>query len=164
MKADGLSDKPHLDNFVVSLQFNRVWFVDCHQCWAHNCDFEMGMPTNNRLTKTFVGWHNAEMIAFLPGICTQRCIRRYATDWLDGSREAYCWCGRRAFQHITSARRSESYKTHLWRIAITESLVFLLISFVVAAREGLLMSKNADPPMVSEVLGMLVPMNKHLAS
>lgn len=34
-----LSDKPHLGLFVLSIPFDRVWFVNLHERWARNYDF-----------------------------------------------------------------------------------------------------------------------------
>lgn len=42
-QADGLGDKPHPDYFFVSLEFDRVCFIDRHEYLTRDCDFEMHM-------------------------------------------------------------------------------------------------------------------------
>lgn len=58
----------------------------------------------------------------------------------------------------------DAEKAHVWKIAITKCFVFVLASFVAAARDSFFMSKNADQCIVSDGLGMLVPMPDRMAS
>lgn len=62
-QGDSLADKPSLEYFVVSRQFDGLWSVDHQEYWARNCNFEMHMRTNRRLAKTFAGWHNVKVFA-----------------------------------------------------------------------------------------------------
>lgn len=57
-QEDDLADKPGLEYFLVSLQFNELWFADHHGYYACEGDFKMRFLTNHRLAKTFVRWHN----------------------------------------------------------------------------------------------------------
>lgn len=58
---------------------------------------------------------------------------------------------------------SEADKKHILYIAIMELLFFALDSFVFAARDGVSMSRTADPRITSNGLGVLVPMSDRLA-
>lgn len=60
-------------------------------------------------------------------------------------------------------RGSEADKVRAWRIANTDSLVFALISFVAATRNGVCRSKITDPCIVADHLWVLVPMPGRLA-
>lgn len=51
-----IADKPNLKYFVVLLQFDGLWFVDCHEHLERDCGLEMKMCTNSSMTKTFVRW------------------------------------------------------------------------------------------------------------
>lgn len=66
-QAEGLKDKADLNYFVVSLQCDSKGFVDRQEYLACNCDFEMLMRTNRRLTKTTVGWRIVQVFALPPG-------------------------------------------------------------------------------------------------
>lgn len=50
---------------------------------------------------------------------------------------------------------STSYCNHIWRISISEFLVFVCISFVAVARENMLLSKAADPKILPKCCGVL---------
>lgn len=64
-QADGVGDKPHLDYYVLSYRFDSAWFGDHHEYWPCECDFELPMCTNRRLTKTLVTWINVEVFKLL---------------------------------------------------------------------------------------------------
>lgn len=96
-QGDGLGDKSHLNYFFVSVQFDRVWFVDHHKYWAHDCDFEMRMRTNCGLIKVFVGWHSVEVVALPPLDRPRMYMCRCRTGGLARNRVANCWCRRCPF-------------------------------------------------------------------
>lgn len=48
------------------LHGSRVLISCPHEYWAFGCNFEMGMRTNCKLTKIFVGWNNMKVSAFSP--------------------------------------------------------------------------------------------------
>lgn len=54
---------------------------------------------------------------------------------------------------------SKSEKAHIWRIAITESLVLALDSLLAAAHHGVIMSKTAYPRTISGNLGIVMPIH-----
>lgn len=62
-KGDGLVRKSNLEYCVVSLQFNSLWFVERHNYWMCDCDFEMHMRESRRLIKNLIEWHNVEVVA-----------------------------------------------------------------------------------------------------
>lgn len=53
-----LSEKIHLDHFIVLLWLNNVLFVDHREYKVLQCDFETWWCTNSSLNKIFVGWTN----------------------------------------------------------------------------------------------------------
>lgn len=57
-QADSLSDKPHLDHFVLSWQIESVWSSDRPEYWAYNCNLEMQVSTDNGQVKAFAEWYN----------------------------------------------------------------------------------------------------------
>lgn len=61
-QKEDIADKPNLEYFVVALQFDGLWFLDCHKYWACDCDFQIRMCTSRWLIRPFVGWHNGEVI------------------------------------------------------------------------------------------------------
>lgn len=44
----------------MSLQFDGLLFIGCHEYWPHKCNFEIGMRSNHQLTKISVGRHRVE--------------------------------------------------------------------------------------------------------
>lgn len=54
-KREGLANEPNLKYFVVSSRFDGLLLFDCHDYWAHDCNFELQMRTNCWVIKTFVG-------------------------------------------------------------------------------------------------------------
>lgn len=54
-QEDGLADNLSLEYSLLSLQFDGLWLLDRHECWARDCDFETHMRMNRRLTILFVG-------------------------------------------------------------------------------------------------------------
>lgn len=78
-QEDNLADKPNLEYSVFSPRSDGLWFVDRNECWAHNCDFEMPLPTNIRLIKTFVKWHNVDV--FLPPPCARLAVYVPVPGW-----------------------------------------------------------------------------------
>lgn len=54
-QEESLADKPCLEYFVVSLQFDGLWFAYLHEYLAGHCDLEICMRMSRRVTKTFVG-------------------------------------------------------------------------------------------------------------
>lgn len=51
-------------------------------------------------------------------------------------------------------------QTDIWRIAITELLVPIVVSFVAAAHEGVFISKTADPRIAEEEFDVFVPLSE----
>lgn len=39
-----------------------------------NCNFKLWMPISRRLTKTLIGWHNAEIFSLLLCNCSKLCV------------------------------------------------------------------------------------------
>lgn len=65
-QGEGIADEPNLKYFVVSWRFGGLWFVDLHECWAHNCSSERRMCTNRLLIKKVVGCHIVEVFVLPP--------------------------------------------------------------------------------------------------
>lgn len=63
-RSDGFAVKPNITYLVESPQVNRFWFVDPHEYWARESNFEIYMRTNGPLTKTFVEWNQVEVSKF----------------------------------------------------------------------------------------------------
>lgn len=60
-------------------------------------------------------------------------------------------------------RGPESYKAHIWPIAVTEFSIFGLVSLVAAIRNGAFMSKMAGLRIVADGVRVLIPMPGCLA-
>lgn len=65
-QEEGLANKPSPEKFMVSAQFDGFWWVDSHEYWARNCDLDMCLRPNHRLTKTFIACHSVELFALSP--------------------------------------------------------------------------------------------------
>lgn len=52
-QEDSLADKPNPKFFVVPPRFERLWFIDCREYSAGDCNFDMPMHRNGWLTRTF---------------------------------------------------------------------------------------------------------------
>lgn len=65
-QGSGLTNKPHLDGFVVYVAFGQMWFIIRYKYWGCNWSLETGMHTNLRRTKTFGWMHNAKKLALPP--------------------------------------------------------------------------------------------------
>lgn len=50
------ADNQIFEYHVMLPRFTRVWFIDGHENWARDCDFEMAIRTSLLLTRTFVRW------------------------------------------------------------------------------------------------------------
>lgn len=69
-------DKPNLEYFVVSSQFDGLWLVERNEHYARHWVFERQRDPNRRLLKMFVGWCNAKV--FVLALCDRPVI--------------YVWC------------------------------------------------------------------------
>lgn len=55
---------------------------------------------------------------------------------------------------------SNSDQANIWRKAITEVLVSIVVHFIAATREGVFMSRTSDPRIPGEGFGVLFPLSK----
>lgn len=62
----GLSYKPTLEYFDASWRFGVRSFVDHHDYWSCDCDFEMRLHNNLPLGKVLVGLHDVKVFSLPP--------------------------------------------------------------------------------------------------
>lgn len=60
-QGDHLARKLNFEYLEVPSQYDGTEFVDCHEYWACNGNFEMQMHMSLRLMKTIVRWQNMEV-------------------------------------------------------------------------------------------------------
>lgn len=140
----GLTNKPNLPHFVVYVHLDRVCLVDRHEYWAGNWNSEMGIRTNRRRTKTFVGRHNAEVFLMWP--CNRPNMYGLVLSWSAGWKQS-CWLlgpslSILAYYFGLLLRGYDSDEALLWR---TETIEFVIVahkSFVATACEGIFMPKD----------------------
>lgn len=60
-QGDSLSNRLHLDHFVLSTQFDHMWFAYHHEYSAPDCNFENLMRINCWLDNTFIVVRKAEV-------------------------------------------------------------------------------------------------------
>lgn len=64
--GNSLGEKPHLDYFVLSVQFDNVRFDDLHKYWGRRCSFGTRVCTSRPIIKTIVLWNKGEVFAVPP--------------------------------------------------------------------------------------------------
>lgn len=97
--AEGLSDKRHLNYFVPSWLFDRVWLLGRHKNCSRDCDLEMCMLPDQLLIKKFVGCHNVRVVS-LPPRYLPRTLCVYPSGGLADNAVAYCSCHCRSSSYI----------------------------------------------------------------
>lgn len=65
-QEEALADKPNLEYFVVSPQFDGLWFVDRHDHWSREGHLEMPKRSRPPLNNMFGEWYNAKGFALPP--------------------------------------------------------------------------------------------------
>lgn len=152
-----------LTSCIISV--GRPVVLDHHNDSACGCDFKMPVYTNFRLKNTFLGWHNVENFI----LSTRNRQKMYVprSDWWDGweATQLLLVSSSSVFSYYSSLLfpSSKVDKTYLSRIGVTEFLMFAMIPFVTAPREGVYMSQNADLLIVCDFLSALLLVLKHLA-
>lgn len=142
---------------MVSQRFDRIWFVDRHEYWERDCDFEMLLRTIRRTIKTLVGWHSVEVLG-LPPFDRPVVMCWFLVNGLDGS-QVVCFLllvpSPSGFAYYSGLMQYgfETDKAHIWPFGITVFLFFALVFLVSAVCHGVFLSKTADPHIVADGLG-----------
>lgn len=157
--GDGLAGQPSLEYFVVSPRLDVLSLVEQHEYYAcdFDFDFEMCLCTSYRLTKTFVGGHNLGVFALPHSVLPMfyGLGPNWQVDWepnrfflVPFSSIFACYSG-------LMLCGSEADKAHIWQKSITKFLLFSIDSLVAVARDGVFLSKTADPHIVVDGLGVM---------
>lgn len=149
---------------VVALHFDEVWYLDGHQSWVWDTDLKMRLWQDWCQGKTFVGWHNLEVSAIKPRGSPGAYVQ--VLDWWESCKPTLVLFGPSPSQLAYLSNfvlvGSEADKALAWQILICKLLVFLTVSSIAVASQGVFMSNTITPCIVDDGLMVLVPMIERL--
>lgn len=93
------------------LTANHLWFVDSHDYWYRDCDFELGRQTTQRQAPISTAWHNLDLSGIPHGVVRQSLSRSRTGDVIRNWVSRYLFCIRQCLYiyrlYFVCCRREE---------------------------------------------------------
>lgn len=135
-----------LDFAPLSTLLDRIWVIEGHRYWFLNADFEHNRRLASREVKDFADWHNLGTFITPPCRWSEVCfpVQRWSVE-MDPSGDFVAPAPVIFANYSKVALLGLTYdQAHSWRIVLSYCLVSVGMAFVLAAHDGITLSKRVD--------------------